>query len=226
MARLTVVKPTGRPDRRLVRKVIAELAKNAGEQDQHMHEVLDRIGDDAGALDAIIAITMTAKTTDIARTIAKAPITTLTVDAAVIADMAGAVIADTAGIAYDANANGVRQVLELCLKAARQMQEYCKVLAGKRALDEALPRHGQSVADLRKLIEGSANKNSYHPMVDWMPIPQTEQDRADRIASYPRAATAGLQAQRGNALVPGSAEYFHDALDRFVALIEAEGRHV
>jgi hypothetical protein len=157
--------------------VIREYAEHAGD-DQDVRAVLSRLAQDAGALDAIVAIAK--------------------------------------------EGGEVRQLLELCLRAAWELREYHAVLDQARARCESLRKHRESVDDLRRFITETADP--YHPLVNAMPIPATEQERSDRIAAYPRAATAGLHEQRAAVLVPGSAEYFRDALDRLAALIELQQR--
>jgi hypothetical protein len=200
-------------ERRRTRGVIQELAESAGKDRDaravldrlDARAVLDRLEKDVDALDAIAAITKEKVV------ISQDPRLDAFAQAGKLADDPDA-----------KDVSSVRTLLELCLYAAYNLLNYREVLRRVRAGDGALRKNRESVRDLRRLIEG--DRYLHHPMVDWMPPPETEQKRIERIASYPRAATAGLQEQRSRALVPGSAEYFRDALDRFDALIDQRQR--
>jgi hypothetical protein len=140
----------------------------------------------------------------------------------------GVITGDTRPLPYgdgDESSAAVQRLLELCLEAFWMLREYRGAVTRKRDLDATLSRHREYIEELRRFVDAAADeRNLRPPLLGWDPIPATDQDRLDRLLAYPPAATAGLQDQRDNALVPGSAEYFRDALDRLYALTELQQR--
>jgi hypothetical protein len=160
--------------------------------DPHVRAALDRLEKDTAALDAIAAIVKSAGDDQ------RVPELGLEIDPA----------------------GNVRALLERCLQASWQLREFHRVLGDKRRLDKSLRQNRESVADLRQLVDAATRPG--HPMTDWTPLPETEQEQIERIASRPHATPSALQEQRAAALAPGNAESFRDMLDRFTDLIEQQ----
>jgi hypothetical protein len=107
------------------------------------------------------------------------------------------------------------QLLELCTLAEMVMGKFHVVLTEERGTVERLRRHRQSVDDLRHLID-QASEHSEHPMVDWLAIPETEQERV--VLQDMLNSGAALVQQTPVELE--SADYFRLALNRISALID------